>query len=233
MSIVPKALRFTGKFAAVALVATMAVAAARPGWTTYVVQTEGGGHRLGNPAAKVAVMEFVSYTCPHCAHFQQESDGAMRLAYVAPGTVSVEVRPVIRNPIDLAATLLAECGPKEKFFANHSAILLSQATWLGKVSSVSEATQVRWRSGPVAQRMRAIAGDTGLYEIMAKRGYDRVTADKCLSNEAEARRIVDQSNAGSDAFGVTGTPSFALDGALLEGTHTWDTLQPQIAARLK
>ena len=52
MSIVPKALRFTGKFAAVALVATMAVAAARPGWTTYVVQTEGGGHRLGNPAAK-------------------------------------------------------------------------------------------------------------------------------------------------------------------------------------
>ena len=233
MSIVPKALRFTGKFAAVALVATMAVAAARPGWTTYVVQTEGGGHRLGNPAAKVAVMEFVSYTCPHCAHFQQESDGAMRLAYVAPGTVSVEVRPVIRNPIDLAATLLAECGPKEKFFGNHSAILLSQATWLGKVSSVSEATQVRWRSGPVAQRMRAIAGDTGLYEIMAKRGYDRVTADKCLSNEAEARRIVDQSNAGSDAFGVTGTPSFALDGALLEGTHTWDTLQPQIAARLK
>jgi protein-disulfide isomerase len=233
VSIVPKALRFTGKFAAVALVATMAVAAARPGWTTYVVQTEGGGHRLGNPAAKVAVMEFVSYTCPHCAHFQQESDGAMRLAYVAPGTVSVEVRPVIRNPIDLAATLLAECGPKEKFFANHSAILLSQATWLGKVSSVSEATQVRWRSGPVAQRMRAIAGDTGLYEIMAKRGYDRVTADKCLSNEAEARRIVDQSNAGSDAFGVTGTPSFALDGALLEGTHTWDTLQPQIAARLK
>lgn len=233
MSIVPQTLRFTGKFAAVALAATMIMAAAQPAWNGYVTQTEGGGHRLGNPAAKVAVIEFVSYTCPHCAHFQQESDGPLRLAYVVPGTVSVEVRPVIRNPLDLAATLLAECGPKEKFFGNHSAILSSQATWLGKVSSASEATQVRWRSGPVAQRMRAIAADTGLYEIMAKRGYDRVAADRCLADEAEARRIVDQSNAGSDAFGVTGTPSFALDGALLEGTHTWDTLQPQIAARLK
>jgi len=233
VSIVPQTLRFTGKFAAVALAATMIMAAAQPAWNGYVTQTEGGGHRLGNPAAKVAVIEFVSYTCPHCAHFQQESDGPLRLAYVVPGTVSVEVRPVIRNSLDLAATLLAECGPKEKFFGNHSAILSSQATWLGKVSSATEATQVRWRSGPVAQRMRAIAADTGLYEIMAKRGYDRVAADRCLADEAEARRIVDQSNAGSDAFGVTGTPSFALDGALLEGTHTWDTLQPQIAARLK
>lgn len=233
MSTVPQALGFAGKFAAVALAAAMIMAAAQPAWNGYVTQTEGGGHRLGNPAAKVAVIEFVSYTCPHCAHFQQESDGPLRLAYVVPGTVSVEVRPVIRNPLDLAATLLAECGPKEKFFGNHSAILSSQATWLGKVSSASEATQVRWRSGPVAQRMRAIAADTGLYEIMAKRGYDRVAADRCLADEAEARRIVDQSNAGSDAFGVTGTPSFALDGALLEGTHTWDTLQPQIAARLK
>ena len=229
MRIVPKAL----KFMAVAAIALVAGAATKPAWNNYVVPTEGGGHRLGNPAAKVAVIEFVSYTCPHCAHFEQESDGPLRLAYVTPGKASVEVRHVIRNPIDLAAALLAECGPEAKFFANHSALLRSQAKWLDRISSATEATQVRWRTGPVGQRMRAVASDAGFYEIMAKRGYDRVTADKCLANEAEAKRIVTQSNAGSEAFGVTGTPSFAIDGALLEGTHTWDSLEPQIAARLK
>ena len=62
-----------------------------------------GGHRIGNPAAPTKLMEFVSYTCPHCGHFFKEADGAIKIAYVQPGKVSVEVHHVIRDPIDLAA----------------------------------------------------------------------------------------------------------------------------------
>ncbi|OCC22740.1 hypothetical protein MB02_15095 [Croceicoccus estronivorus] len=228
MKILPKALTFC----ALAAVALLSVAATHPSWLTYVAKTDAGGYRMGNPDAKIALMEFVSYTCPHCAHFQKEADGAIQLAYVNPGLVSVEVRHVIRNPVDLAAALLAECGPKDKFFGNHAAILRNQDEWLPRVTSASSATQVRWRSGPMGQRMRAIASDVGFYDIMTKRGYDRVAANRCLSDDAAARRIATQSEAGADALGVTGTPSFAIDGVLLSGTHTWDTLQPQIAARL-
>ena len=201
-------------------------------WLARVEHTADGGHRMGNPRAKVQLMEFVSYTCPHCADFFKTSDGPMQIAYVAPGKVALEVRHVIRNPVDLAAALLTECGPETKFFANHAAILRSQDTWLSRLGRTSEATRARWSTGPISQRMRAVAADTGFYEIMARRGYDQISADKCLSNEAEARRIAEQSAAGTEKYGVTGTPSFVLDGILLGDIHTWDALQPKIAARL-
>ena len=228
MSIVPKTL----KFAALAVIATTAVAATHASWLTTVTRTEAGGHRMGNPEAKVALIEFVSYTCPHCANFEKQASGPMQVAYVAPGKASVEVRHVLRNPIDLAAALLAECGPEQKFFGNHHALLGGQEQWLKRLSSASEATQVRWRHGTMGERMRAIASDAGFYGIMERRGIDRVATDKCLSDEADAKRLVQQSNASSEAFNVQGTPSFALDGELLEGVHTWDDLQKAIASRL-
>lgn len=211
--------------------AVTACVSAAPNWNTTVSLTEGGGHRLGNPAAKVQLMEFVSYTCPHCAHFEKEASGAMRLAYVAPGKLSIEVRHVIRDPIDLTATVLANCGPKEKFFLNHTAILRSQDKWLKKLQFAGESQRIRWRTGTHGAKLRALASDAGFYEIMAQRGYDRQQVNRCLSDEAKARQLAAESKAGAEQFGVEGTPSFALDGVLLAGTHSWADLQPQIAAR--
>lgn len=215
-------------FLAAALAACVGAA---PNWNTTVSLTEGGGHRLGNPSAKVQLMEFVSYTCPHCAHFEKEADGVMRLAYVAPGKLSIEVRHVIRNPIDLTATVLANCGPKDKFFLNHAAILRSQDKWLKKLQDAGEAQRVRWRTGTHGAKLRALATDAGFYQIMAQRGYDRLQVDRCLSDEAKARQLATESKVGAEQYGVEVTPSFALDGALLAGTHKWADLQPQIVAR--
>lgn len=224
-------MKLPARFALLAAALAACVGAA-PNWNTTVSLTEGGGHRLGNPAAKVQLMEFVSYTCPHCAQFEKEADGPMRLAYVAPGRLSIEVRNVIRNPIDLTATVLANCGPKEKFFLNHAAILRSQDKWLKKLQDAGEAQQQRWRTGTHGAKLRAVATDAGFYQIMAQRGYDRLQVDRCLSDEAKARQLAAKSKAGAEQYGVEGTPSFALDGTLLAGTHRWADLQPQIAARL-
>jgi len=219
------------KIAALTAAALFTIGAA-PNWNFTVGQTEGGGHRLGNPEARVKLIEFVSYTCPHCAAFQREADAPMRLAYVARGLVSVEVRHLVRDPVDLAAAVLANCGPKEKFFLNHAAILRGQDKWLAKAQQAGDATRQRWISGPFPARMRAIADDVGFYELMATRGYARLAVDKCLSDENAARRLAQQSEAGAAQYEVKSTPSFVIDGILLSGTHDWGTLQPQIAARL-
>jgi protein-disulfide isomerase len=229
-------MRITGLARRIALAAALlgigfASTGAAPNWNVTIAQTEGGGHRLGNPDAKVKLMEFVSYTCPHCAHFETDADGPLRIAYIAQGKLSVEVRHIIRDPVDLTAAMLTECGPKEKFFLNHSMILRNQPIWLKKMASLNDAQRNRWMSGNYAARRRVMASDLGFYDLMAKRGYDRVAIDRCLADENFAQLLAKQSAANATDFGVEGTPSFALDGTLLAGTHSWVDLKPQIDAR--
>ena len=128
---------------------------------------------------------------------------------------------------------VALAAPKEKFFQNHAMFMLSQEQWIAKAQSASEAQRQRWSSGTFPARWRAIAGDLGFYAMMESRGYTRTQTDQCLANETLGRAIVDQSNAGAEAFGVTGTPSFALNGKLLTGVHTWDTLREAVTPALQ
>lgn len=217
--------------AIVALALAPAALAARPNWAATVATRDDGSHVLGNPAAKVKLTEYVSYTCPHCAHFQQEADAPLRLAYVAPGTVSVQVNHVIRDPVDLTAAMLANCGDPAGFFVRHHIFLQSQQKWLGKLGTASDAQRLRWTSGPMAARMRAIAADFGFYALMAPRGLGRAAADRCLADNAMAQRLVAQTST-AVSHGVTGTPSFAIGGQLLDDAHDWSALQAEIKRRL-
>ncbi len=213
-----------------AAAALFATGAASGGWNQTVVQTASGSHVLGNPAAKVKLTAFVSYTCPHCAEFEKESDAALRLGYVAPGKLSIEVRHVVRDPVDLTAAMLTNCGAKEKFFLNHAALMRSQSRWIAVMASASPAQQQRWRNPDIAQRNRAIASDFGFYAIMAARGYDRQSVDKCLIDKAVEGQLMKQSQE-SVAMGVRSTPSFAINGTVLAGTNDWAMLRPQLDAR--
>lgn len=221
------------KIAIAAAVAIVAIAATRPNWNNTVNDTTDGWHRLGNPAAKVKLIEFVSYTCPHCSHFETEGGDAIKVAYVAPGTASLEVHHVVRDPVDLTAALLANCGPKEKFFLNHTAILRQQPKWLGRLQGLGEATTTRWRSGAMQDRFRAIAGDAGFHELMQSRGYTRQQVDACLADTAKAEAIVARSNASNQQYGIKSTPSFVINGETLEDVHDWEDLKPVLAARAK
>jgi protein-disulfide isomerase len=84
-------------------------------WNAAVVVTPDSAHRIGNPEAKVKLVEYVSYTCPHCAEFTREADDRIKLGYVMAGTVSLEVRHLIRDPVDLTVVMLVNCGPPAKF----------------------------------------------------------------------------------------------------------------------
>ncbi|WP_156842251.1 DsbA family protein [Novosphingobium aquimarinum] len=215
--------------AAAALLATGA--APHANWTATVTEKPNGAHVLGNPAAKVKLTEFVSYTCPHCAHFNQDSEAILRMTYVPQGKVSVAVHHVVRDPIDLTVAMLTNCGDDKMFFKKHSAFLASQDQWLGKVDSFSEAQRQRWSAGPITGRMKAIANDFGFYTMMERWGFDRVATDKCLADQAMTKRLIDLTEEAA-ALGVNSTPSFSIDGSVLTGTHDWQTLEQQIKARI-
>lgn len=202
-------------------------------WNGVTALTPQGTHLLGNPAAKVKLTQFISYTCPHCAHFEVEADAPLKLLFVATGKGSVEVRNFVRDPVDMTVALLTNCGPPTKFFANHAAFLRSQDTWIQPMAHPSPAQQARWSGGAFVQRTRAIARDFGFYPIMQNRGYTAIQIDKCLADEPLAQRLALSTNEAASQLFITGTPMFAIDGVVLAGTYSWDALRPQLDARLR
>lgn len=221
------------RFATIGALAFIAVAAPAntSNWNTNVVVTD-GGHRFGNPDAKLQLIEFVSYTCPHCAHFSKDGDGALQLAYVGPGKITREIRHIVRDPVDLTAAMLTNCGAPAKFLQNHSAFMLSQDKWLPLISSASPAQIARWTTGDYAARRRSIASDFGFYAIMERRGYRRTEVDRCLADDKRATKLTEDTQKNFDKYNLSGTPSFAINGVTLAGTHAWSVLEPQLKARV-
>lgn len=219
------------KMAAIAVAAVVSIAAAPHGdWTATYASGAGGSHVMGNPEAPVKLTEFISYTCSHCATFHKQSEAALKLAYIQPGKLSLEIRHLVRDPVDLAAGLIANCGDARGFFRTHNTLLQTQDKWITIMASASAGQKARWSSGDFSARMRAIASDFGFYQMMEQRGYQRPALDRCLADQAMARKLTAQTEAAIDA-GVEGTPAFMLNGALLAGTHDWQELSSQIQAR--
>lgn len=223
----------TSLIACMVMTATGAAAAERKAgnWNNQVVVTD-GGHRVGNPDAEVALIEFVSYTCPTCGRFAKEGELALRLGYVASGKVSQEIRHYIRDPVDLTAAMLTNCGDADKFVLNHAAFMHGQDKWLPQVHAATAGQRKRWTTGDQASRRRDIANDLGFYEIMERRGYRRTDVDRCLADGKMATRLAEQSAQDTETYSIAGSPSFILNGIRLAGTVTWHALEPQIKARL-
>ena len=105
-------------------------------WTQVVSETPQGGFVMGNPQARVRVVEFGSFTCPHCAAFSEEGAPALIDKYVKSGQVSFEFRNFIRDSADLAAALLARCNGPAAFFPLTDQIFAAQEEWLGRAQNL-------------------------------------------------------------------------------------------------
>lgn len=203
-------------------------AAAAGTWDQKLTRSPAGNHVIGNPAAKVRLVEFMSYTCPHCAQYAHDTKTALLGGMVRQGKVAIEVRPFFRNIIDVSASLLALCGPDSKFPGNHHAIMAAQPNWL---KNPPEGAQERWSTPDFGARMKVVAQDMGLYGLMTARGYTPAQLDKCLANKPLAEKLAAQTNEAMQA-GVNGTPSFMINGKLKEA-HEWSALQPLLQTAVR
>ncbi len=216
--------------AIVAFVSAGAGIAANGNWNTQVEKTE-RGHLIGNPEAEATLTEFLSYSCPACAMFTYQGEGALQLAFIGPGKWRFEIRPIIRNEADLVATMLVQCGDTDKFSQNHTMFLLRQNDWLPRFSQATAGQRTLWAEGKTAAGRRSIASALGFYQMMETRGYARTDADRCLADQNVANRLVANTKADFDEYGIPGTPSFAIDGEVLEHVHSWQALVPHIGKR--
>ncbi len=198
-------------------------AAASGLWDAKLSRSGTGNYLIGNPAAPVQLVEFISYTCGHCAHYAAESKLPLFNGPVRQGKISVEIRPFFRNGIDVAATLLAQCGTDSQFIGNHHAILAAQATWLKEPTNPNASE--RWGNEDFGLKMKYVAEDMGLYKLMLGRGYTPAQLDRCLANKALGDKLADQTKDAATRIGVQGTPSFMINGKL-QNVYGWADLKP-------
>jgi hypothetical protein len=209
-----------------ALAAVMLLAA-KPAvdWTRRVTQTAEGAFVIGNPAAKRRLVEYVSYTCDHCAHFTVEASAPLRKTYVANGSTAVEIRHAVRDPIDLAATLLVRCTGPARFFAAHERLFATQKDWLQRGGAYWQANEALLQNAAPAERLKLLAKGTGIGAVV---GLTEGQANACLSDQTRQRPVLAMATEAWQTRSIPGTPYFLLNGVGLENTSTWALLEPRL-----
>jgi protein-disulfide isomerase len=203
-------------------------------WTQTVALTPDGGMLMGNPNAKVKLVEYGSLTCPHCREFDEKGAEPLMNTYVKSGQVSWEFRNYVRDAFDLAATLIARCNGPSSFFPLARAVYKDQATWVGKLQSVPPAQLEALQNLPSAQIPPAAARLAGLQDWAVARGLPQAKSSACLSDSNQVNRLVEMNaNATQQYPDFPGTPTFILNGKMLEKTATWDTLEPKLREALR
>lgn len=228
----------TGTAAAAGNAPAASVAPPKGGnWTQVVTQTPEGGMLMGNPNAKVRVIEFASMTCSHCAEFAKEGEPQLVDRYVKTGQVAYEFRNFVRDPLDLTMSLVARCaGANPTFFKLTEQLFADQKNVFGRVQAIPAAEQQALQGLPPAQQFQRMAQLAGLPEWAAQRGLPSARTQACLADQGTVDRLVQMTSDGTSQYNLQGTPSFIVNGKLTEGPTPgqtqWGALEPQIRSAL-
>lgn len=213
------------------LLSAAAPPAATP-WSATTGESGIGAYSVGNPQAKVKLVEYFSYTCSHCAEFAKEAGVPLKAHYIDKGSVLFEYRNLIRDPVDMTAAMLARCGGAKAFAANHQAIFAAQPVWLAKAAKMTKEQQAPWYQGALGERTTRIAADVGLDALMRGRGYSAAQIKACLSSGVAEAELMGMTNIGLNADRVKGTPTFFINGRRAEVGH-WADLKTLLDAAIK
>lgn len=149
---------------------------------------------LGAEDAPVTIIEYASFTCPHCATFHDTVFKRLKSEYIDTGKVRFIYREAYFDRFGLWASMVARCGGPERFFGITDLIYSGQSTW----------TQAG-EPGMIADELRKIGRLAGL-------GADEVEA--CLTDGDKAQSLVSWYEANQAEDNIRATPSFVIDGAL-------------------
>jgi len=199
------------------------VAATRD-WSRTVAPTVEGGFRMGNPNARVKLVEYGSLACPHCRHFEQTGFKPLLQNYVRSGRVSYEFRNLLIDGPDISISMLAHCAGAARFFPMSSYVFDTQPQWQKKLLDISDADKAALESMTDQQRVQRYAEIAGMSAIASRFGLTPAQSKQCLADPKGLKRLLDMTQAAIGA-GVNHTPTFMINGKTIEGA-TWEELEP-------
>ncbi|MDX2482042.1 MAG: DsbA family protein [Pseudodonghicola sp.] len=165
----------------------------------------------GAEDAPVTITEYASYTCPHCAAFDQGPYKKLKAEYIDTGKVRFTYREVYFDRYGLWASMIARCGGPEKFFGISDLIFKGQSDWV-RAGGPTE----------IVDELRKIGRLAGL---------ENDTLEACLQDGAKAQTLVAWYQKNAEADGINATPSFIVNGKSVSN-QSWDDFKALIEAEL-
>lgn len=207
-------------------------AAAARDWTKTFAATP-SGFRVGNPDAKVRLVEYFSFTCPHCAAFAGEGFAALRQKYISTGQVSLELRSALRDRLDYVTALTARCAGPQGYVATVEDIMAAQKDWEQKAVDWDGAHPADFQGDGAVPAMHALVTNAGLEAIASKHGLTPAAIGTCLGDKTSQALLQQSTNDAWNVRKIPGTPAFLINDVLQAEVFSWETLEPKIQAALK
>ncbi|ASP18889.1 disulfide bond formation protein D [Antarctobacter heliothermus] len=145
----------------------------------------------GAEDAPIEVIEYASYTCPHCASAHANLIPKLEQNYIDTGKVKFIYREVYFDKVGVWASLIARCGGEEKFFGITDLLYEGQSEW-------------------------ARQGEQGIIaafrKIGLKAGMESDQIEACLNDGDQIATLVGWFQANAAEHEINSTPSFVIDG---------------------
>jgi protein-disulfide isomerase len=165
----------------------------------------------GNEDASVTLIEYASYTCPHCANFHEGPYKQLKADFIDTGKIKFVYREVYFDRYGLWASMVARCSGPDKFFGITDLIFKGQSDWT-KAGGASEIVDELRKIGRLA-------------------GIENESLEACLQDGDKAQTLVAWYQENAQRDGVESTPSFLLNGEMIKNQPYGD-LKTLIEAEL-
>jgi len=152
---------------------------------------------LGNPKAKIQVIEYASVACPHCAHFNAEVFPSLKAKWIDTGKVRYTLKEMLTEPVNVAAAgfLIARCAGSDRYFKVVDDVFKSQSQWTAGA-----------KIKPILQ------------QIAAANGLDEARFNACLQDEAAVQAVSARAERAAEQDDVHQTPTVFINGKRLDPT---------------
>jgi protein-disulfide isomerase len=185
---------------------------------TPVARPEADRNNMGDPNAKVKMVEYSDFQCPYCKDFADQTLQAIVDAYIATGKLYF----TSRSMGNFVSQNIGTGGTESRDAAEAAYCAADQ----GKYWEFSEVAFANWAGEEAgsfsSQRLNQIAQSLGL---------DMSVFKQCMKNHTH-RNHVNQDYSDGQAAGINATPSFVINGKLISGALPFADFQKEIEAAL-
>lgn len=169
-----------------------------------------GDHTLGNPSAKLTIIEYSTLSCVHCGEFQKKIFPELKKRYIDSGKVLYIHRDFPTNKVAFAGSKLLNCVEKERYNTFLKVLFDKQESWVFSADYELMLENIARLGGISSEKFKSCQNDKAFEE--------KVTADTMqVSRE----------------LGVNSTPTFFLNGEKITGALPIEEFSRKIDKLLK